>query len=235
MDEYARFKATEFRQIVLYTGVVLFKEFLNADAYQHFLRLSLAYRMLSSDEVTEDRIDLAEKHLQQFVKEFSHYYGKNNMGFNVHGLLHLSNDVRLYGTISNFASYPYENYIGLLNRKIRGRSMILEQVSNMADRLDTQVTNVRSYVCDNKRRDSRVILKNGSVAVIMKTTDQSMEVKIYANIMNYFKFPMKSSVLGIYLCSNLSDTVLIIDPEEIKWKCYGIPVSTSEIVVIPLL
>lgn len=49
LDDTPRFKATEFRQIVLYTGIILFKEFLDKDAYEHFLKLSVAYRILSSN------------------------------------------------------------------------------------------------------------------------------------------------------------------------------------------
>lgn len=40
LDEAPRFKATEVRQFLLYTGVVLIKEFLTPDAICHFLKLS---------------------------------------------------------------------------------------------------------------------------------------------------------------------------------------------------
>lgn len=46
-EEYTRFKATELRQLALYTGMVLFRKFLDGDAYGNFLKFSMAYRMLA--------------------------------------------------------------------------------------------------------------------------------------------------------------------------------------------
>jgi len=37
-----RFKATEFRQILIYTGPIVFKNILNNDCYKHFMALNIA-------------------------------------------------------------------------------------------------------------------------------------------------------------------------------------------------
>lgn len=54
-EEVIRFKATEVRQFLLYTGIVLLKGFLSEDAYTHFLKLSMAYRLLSSSATTNEQ------------------------------------------------------------------------------------------------------------------------------------------------------------------------------------
>lgn len=48
------------RQFLLYTGIVLMKQFLTADAYHHFLKLSMAYRLLSA-EIYEENLELAHE------------------------------------------------------------------------------------------------------------------------------------------------------------------------------
>lgn len=43
LSDFGKFKATEFRQFLLYTGLVLMKDLLTTSGYYHFLCLSLGY------------------------------------------------------------------------------------------------------------------------------------------------------------------------------------------------
>lgn len=230
-----RFKATEFRQIVLYTGIILFKEFLDKDAYEHFLKLSVAYRILSSNNWA-DNIETAERLLGEFVKDFHLFYGINNRGFNVHNLLHLPKYVRLYGKVSNFSAYPFENYIGKLNKMIRGTSRVLEQVSNISGYLDTnKIINMHKFHYDTKStRNSTVILKNGLIGVLKKITAKTITISSYQKKSNYFTAPIKSYVMGIYSCRDLSEELIEAAPEDIVCKCYAIR-QPDCVVVLPIL
>lgn len=42
------FKATECRQVLLYTGMVLFRKYFSTESYRHFMKLCIAYRILNS-------------------------------------------------------------------------------------------------------------------------------------------------------------------------------------------
>ena len=42
LDNIERCKATELRQILLYTGKIIFKDILNSEYYEHFLTLNIA-------------------------------------------------------------------------------------------------------------------------------------------------------------------------------------------------
>lgn len=59
LDEVDRFKATEFRQLLLYTGPVIFYKKLSRDKYIHFLSLSVAIRILCSEEYCVQLLDYA--------------------------------------------------------------------------------------------------------------------------------------------------------------------------------
>lgn len=130
LKRFPWYKATEFRQIILYTGLVLFKKHLNRTAYSHFLCLSMAYRLISSSSPSESRINAAEKLLIVFVKGFKPIYVEHNFGDNVHNLLHLADCVLLHGNVNKYSAYKYENFIVSTNRSIRGKSNILQQVHN---------------------------------------------------------------------------------------------------------
>lgn len=68
LDEMDRFKATEFRQILLYTGLVLFKKCLRTEQYIHFLCFSLAIRILVSKDTHHVLNMYAQSLLEFFVK-----------------------------------------------------------------------------------------------------------------------------------------------------------------------
>lgn len=103
MDESPRYKATEVRQFLLYTGVVLLKQFLSVDSYHHFLNLSMAYRLLSQP-CLEENLDLADNLLKKFVQNFTSYYKKEYIRFNIHCLLHVADDVKLHGPLHTAAT-----------------------------------------------------------------------------------------------------------------------------------
>lgn len=52
LDEISRWKATEFRQFVLYTGLVALRDFVPTEMYEHFLLIHCSYRILLSHFAT---------------------------------------------------------------------------------------------------------------------------------------------------------------------------------------
>jgi len=50
IEEFKRYKATEFRQFLLYTGPIVLKKILPDDCYQHFMVFSVALRILLISE-----------------------------------------------------------------------------------------------------------------------------------------------------------------------------------------
>ena len=53
-EELERFKATEFRQLLLYTGKIIFKNILNAEYYDHFISLNIAIKNMGCYLSEED-------------------------------------------------------------------------------------------------------------------------------------------------------------------------------------
>ncbi|KAF0730382.1 Uncharacterized protein FWK35_00030189 [Aphis craccivora] len=43
-------------------------------------------------------------------------YGRHLMSFNVHGLIHISDDYKQFGPLDNIAAFPFENYLKQLKR-----------------------------------------------------------------------------------------------------------------------
>lgn len=93
-----QWKATEFRHFLLYYGPVLLKNILPSYAYKHFLMLHAAITILNNPSLIslEHNLTVADKMLHKFVEKFSEIYGPENVIYNVHNLIHLTDEVRFF-------------------------------------------------------------------------------------------------------------------------------------------
>ena len=146
LAEIDRWKATEFRLFLLYTGPIAIKCFVSEVVYKHFLLLSVASFILSSPELCLRYCDYAESLLKLFVSNIAKIYGKDMLVYNIHGLLHLADDVRRYGPLENFSAFPFENKLKDVKKLVRKPNNPLQQVIR---RLSEHQANC-SYQCQMK-------------------------------------------------------------------------------------
>lgn len=128
LKEIDRWKATEFRQLLLYTGPIVFSS-LPKKYYQNFMTLHCAISILCTPGICRDRNDYACK-LQYFVKGFCDMYGKTHISYNVHELLHLAKDVKKFGPLDDFSAFPFENHMQFFRANLRKFEKPLQQISN---------------------------------------------------------------------------------------------------------
>ncbi|XP_036145352.1 uncharacterized protein LOC105830224 [Monomorium pharaonis] len=121
-------KATEHRQLLLYTGPIVLKSVLSKDAYKHFLSLHVAIRILCNEDTKNAYAEYAQTLLKHFVKSFIKLYGKHHILHNVHGLIHLVEDVKSFGILDNFSAFKFENFMQILKRYVRKNDKPLQQL-----------------------------------------------------------------------------------------------------------
>lgn len=123
-----RWKATEFRQFLFYSGPVVLKCLLSSDMYQNFMTLHVSLTILSNAKLQNSLINYAEELLIYFVKTFMILYGKHSMSHNVHNLLHLCSESKKFGVLEDFSAFPFENYMQELLKCIRKNEAPLKQI-----------------------------------------------------------------------------------------------------------
>jgi len=128
LTEIDRWKATEFRQFLLYTGPVVLFDVLPDAVYNHFLLLSVAIILLVSPKFCGPYADYAHSLLCLFVEQAKHIYGEDFIVYNVHGLTHLAADVKRHGCLDLFSAFAYENKLQDLKRRVRKGSCPLPQI-----------------------------------------------------------------------------------------------------------
>jgi len=129
LQDVSRWKATELRQCPLYTGMVVFQDFLSKKTYNHFMELCVAIRILSTDNITDAYIIFAKKLLIHFVSTFGQIYGKTFMSHNIHITLHVADDVKKFGPLNCYSSFPFESFMQTLKKKIKNGVKPLQQLA----------------------------------------------------------------------------------------------------------
>ena len=130
LNEFTKFKATEFRLFLLYIGPIVLKNNVSEEYYEHFLNLSLAIRILCDSEKCLEMNEVANSLLRTFVEQYKNYNGVERLTYNIHNLIHLANEVKQFGSLNNFSCFPFENYLRMLKLKIKPGPLPMQQLVN---------------------------------------------------------------------------------------------------------
>jgi len=195
LKEIHRYKATEFRSFLLYTGPVILRGILKDNIYRNFILLSCAFKIFLSSKVASLKwLMYGRKLLEKFVSGMKEIYGTKSIVYNVHNLLHVSEDATNFGNLDSISAFPFETYLGSLKRLVRGHNLPMEQVvkrllekENFEERtiatqstsalsisknyisvgsFNLKVYNGKSFVISKRCRDSVFVTTSGKVLLL---------------------------------------------------------------------
>lgn len=147
-----RWKATEFRQFILYTGPVILKDILDPEIYLNFMTLHCATFILSHKILCHSLNSKAEELMKSFVLMFEILYGRELISYNVHGLIHLAEDVRNFGDLEEFSAFGFENFLQKLKKLIRKPEKPLHQINNrLHEILNAGIKNIQYIERDSMK------------------------------------------------------------------------------------
>lgn len=145
-------KGTEFRSFLLYFGLIILKEQISSDEYNHFLLLTCAVRIYYVDVYSKYR-DIAKKWLNTYFEGCIDLFGTLSIGSNVHNLIHIHEDVIQFGCLNDLSTYPFENRLHFLKMRLKQPNLPLQQIARriveLSDDYDTLFGT--QYVCENKQ------------------------------------------------------------------------------------
>lgn len=251
LDDISYWKATEFRQFLLYTGIVVLKDELHEDVFYEFLLLHCSYRMICCPKQCSNNLRTIETLLNLFVENFPIIFGENSLSYNVHNLTHLKETFELIGNPTENSCYPFENYLQSLKKCVKRPSKILEQVFRKV---------VEEKFCIKEKMKGLNLLENkfyfNNSCLTTKAPDNicyiepGIPVQVqgfsqenggtlvgrkFLNIQSFFKEPCDSITLGIFLVdSNISDDIDYFQLSEIECKAVKFPFK-KQTVLIPIL
>lgn len=120
VDCLSHWKGTELRTFLHYIGIVVLKDNLQYEVYEHFLLLFCAVAICSSKRYFQ-YLNVARLMIDQYVE--------------VHNLTHLVDEVEHYGELESFSAYPFESMLGQVKRLLRHGDRPLAQIACPTRRL----------------------------------------------------------------------------------------------------
>jgi len=265
LHEIKKFKATEFRQFLLYTGPVVLKNVLSKKLYQHFMLLhSAIYILLSDNASIPNWNQLARSCLIKFVKLTEKFYGSTFLIYNVHNLIHLADDAKQFGSLDNVSAFAFENYLQILKKMIRGQKLQLEQVVNRVSEIENSTLGSRlwipsakkygaikpkkgrckkfiheSFIITNKHGDNCFMSNDGSILLIQDILCDLefpvLQCVKFLDIQDVPGYPCSSAILNIFKLGPAKSNVLYVPIASLKYKCVLLPICTVDYVCITML
>lgn len=198
--ELSHFKATEFRTFLIYLGPYLFKKFLPTDYYEHFLLLHFSVYVFASAQYT-DLHDHAAGCLRRFVQQMPELFGQHSVPYNFHILLHIPEFVKKYGPLDSFSTFEFENFLGMLKRRIRQTNFIFQQSVNQLIALRflclSQPPADRSLSFTSKTPNNCALIGQAYVLVDTCSADQHIGGFELQFVKDLYTYPYSSSTLRI--------------------------------------
>jgi len=202
-----KWKATELRQMLLYTCPVVLLGVVHPQVYEHVLTLHVSMRILCSQKLLDLHSDYAKLLLEHFVETFIILYGRRFVSHNVHGLIHLVEVAKLLGPLDNFSAFEFENYLRLLKRQLRKSANPLQQLhrrySEESSNISYEPVKIKSFY---KKHINGIVLSTTDTGEQFKKAKINNSVITITNPDNYCM--IKESNVVVAICNFVYDKIM---------------------------
>lgn len=121
-------KASEFRTMILYVGVVGLKDNVPKQEYELFLKVFCAV-VICSSKMYASYLPLARTLFAEYIEGHITIYGLNSITSNIHNLIHVVDDVERFGDLNSISAYEFENCLHLIKLLLKQCNKPLEQLA----------------------------------------------------------------------------------------------------------
>jgi len=237
IQELSRWKATEHRFFLLYTGPIVLKNIITEACYTNFMTLNIAMLILLSPNYSF-LVDFAKELLDFFVMSFQNIYGQQFVSHNVHGLLHICDDYLRYGPLDNCSTFVFENFMKELKSFLRKHDKPLQQVINRYN--EKYFINLNNSNKDKFKQllEEKPLLKNqhtnGPLPENLNGLEyytllyKTIKIKIQEEKNSYILTKNKDIVKCLNFCLRDDDNIIIVGQQfKIKSALYESPINST--------
>ena len=241
--EMDHWKATEFRQFLLYTGPIVLRKFLSDEMYVHFLSLSVAISILlnQDDTLRNKYAQFAGNLLNFFAHNSQFHYTETFCVYNIHNLTHLVDDVVVHNTsLNELSAFPFENFMQTLKKMVRSAHNPLAQITKrLSETSEVHPKKKMSYLkVSAKPRDKCFLVDNRTYVFIKSSTEEGYicDTVGISKLSSFFHAPLDSKLLQICFMSNhIRYQEKIIKKSQLTKKVVCLPVLDSGFALFPML
>lgn len=194
---------------------------------------------------------------KEFVDNFGDIYGYESYCYNVHSLVHVTDDVERYGVLDNFSAFGGESNLASIKRMLRSGykplqqivkriyeresvEIIEEKVTQKKLGLRKEILTLDNLRLDTSERNRWILTKDNCIFKIKGFSQVNDDIKIHGARIDkkqqkhLYDLPIQSSKLSIFLTKLHKEKDAIINLDEIFCKAYKIQVSSDEFAFFPL-
>lgn len=95
--------------------------------------------ILLNSRLVELHSDYARELVHLFHVHFGQIYGVTSLVYNMHGLIHLADDAKLYGSLDNISSFPFDFFFKYLKKMVRKPSFMQSEVTKRLSEKKTEI------------------------------------------------------------------------------------------------
>lgn len=222
-------KATEFRTMLLYYGIVAFKDILNEVEYTHFLQLCLAIRMCSCQNYVskycKSAVKIPQKLLSEYCKNFVKIYGNSSVVSNIHNIAHIYDDVEKFGSLIEISTYPFENFLKDIKMRIKPSNTPIEQITRRLAELSFDLSENTQVDIDMRNWKKRVWVPE------MKYEFQLIANNVHGQLSNKSAFKFIRITPNIYFSTKkIGDRWFLTKSNQIVQMNYAIRLRDSYVI-----
>ncbi|XP_039681438.1 uncharacterized protein LOC120574969 isoform X1 [Perca fluviatilis] len=124
-------KASEWRAFLLFYAISVLPGILPLTFLEHYFHLSFSIHILLQESISQHELKLAHESLVHFVKYMKVLYGEENVSFNCHQLIHLTESVLNWGPLWATSAFSFERNNGNLRALLKGVNDYPRQIHQM--------------------------------------------------------------------------------------------------------
>ena len=234
LDEVDRWKATEFRLFMLYTGKLVLRGILPQQLYQHFLAFSVALSILVSPSLAASQHNYAHELLLYFVDKCKELYGEEFLVYNVHGLTHVASEAEEFGCLDRCSSFPFENYLQQLKKLVRsGRKPLVQVVKRLQEQQTEQTVRIpQTFGVAKKVKNNAYILDNSFGCEVLPDNDadsnsHTVLCRVYKKTRPLFIDPCDSRIVHTYMADARDSTVEAVSTARLDTRAIMVKMGSS--------
>lgn len=219
LDEIERWKATEFRQFMLYTGKLVLKGIMRDDLYLHFMTFSVAMCILVSPTLVNQHADYAHNLLNYFVVRGQELYGSEFLVYNTHMMLHITADAVLFGGLDNCSAFMFETHLHSIKKMVRSGKNPLAQVAKRLEERQMKQNQKRPERKTECSKDQTYLLEDGESCEVVDDVEKDGRklCRVYHQPAPLFSEPCSSFLIGVYKYKRSEYTMRWIPTRQI-WR-----------------
>lgn len=199
LEEVDRWKATELRQFALYTGKIVLKDILSSPLYKHFMTFSVALNILVSPNLARKHADYSRSLMVYFVSKTAELYGRHFMVYNVHAMLHLTDEAETFGCLDACSAFRFENYLGQLKRLVRsGRRPLIQVAKRLSEIERCQSRTIPAQRRKISRPNNAYILEGDTCCEVIEERKDMVLCNVFEKLEPLFTDPCDSRITGCF-------------------------------------